>query len=98
MRVPLAVLVGSLAVIADVAYQCADRVRVSGGTADEVNDWAFATYLAVVVALGGAGWAAAAAVPADRRLRRLTRPIARYGAGAALVCGWGRCRWPACAS
>src|SRR5262245_5617428 len=93
MRVALAALIAALLIIADVSYQCADRVRASGRTGESlrasVDDWAFATYLAVVVGLGGVGWAAAAAVPTDRRLGRLTRPIACYGAGAALVCGLG---------
>jgi hypothetical protein len=87
VRAALAVLVGALAIIADVAYRCADRLRSGGRADDDIQDWEFGTYLGVAVGLAGAGWAAAAAVPAGRPIGRLTRPIARYGAGAAAVCG-----------
>jgi len=83
MRVALAVLVAALLVIADITFQCTGRG--SGGRKEA--DWEIAIYLAVVVGLGGAGWTAAAAVPAGRRLARLTWPIAQYGAKTALVCG-----------
>jgi hypothetical protein len=89
LRWALVIVVASLLIIADVAYQRADDVRKRSGDALTlaVEDWEFATNLAVGIGLAGVGWAAAAAVPANRRLARLTHPIARYGAGAALVCG-----------
>jgi len=85
VRAALVILVVTLAIIADVSYQCSDRVR-KGASKEDINDWEFATYLAVAVGLAGVGWVAAAAVPGDRRVSKLTQPIARYGAGAALIC------------
>ena len=89
MRAALLVLTASLAIIADVAYQHSELVRKQSGNAlnSAVDDWEFTTYLAVVFGLAGVGWVAAAAVSDNRRLAKLTHPIARNGAGAALVCG-----------
>lgn len=91
MRIPLAILVMCLLVIADISYQCSERIGTRAGTGkardEAVEDWENATYLAVVIGLAGVGWLAASAVPVSRRLARLTWPISRYGAGAALVCG-----------
>ena len=91
MRAALAIVVVTLIVIADVSYESSERVRNTSKQrqTEAIEDWEFATYLAVAVALGGVAWLTAAAVPGSRRIRRLTWPVAKYGAATALIGGAG---------
>ena len=91
----LLILFLDLVVIADVSFQCADRLRAESrqhaNTAVErhVEDWETATSIAVGVGLVGLGWLAVMSATRVSRIGQFALLAARIGTIGSILCGIG---------